>query len=62
VLSYPQLYPGYLMPEEKQNLETLPIDVSTGWILLLVCISILVFVYGLFWRDSWIHKGKRMDH
>ena len=62
VWTYPQLYPGYLMPEEKQNLETLKIGVSTGWILLFICISILVLVYVLFWRDSRFHKGKRMNH
>lgn len=62
VLAYPQLYPGYLMPEEKQNLETLKIGVGTSWILLFICISILAFVFVLFWRDSWIYKGKRVDH
>lgn len=53
MLIYPQLYPGYLMPEE--NLGTLKIGVSTGWILLFICIPILVLVYILFWMGAWPH-------
>ena len=59
LLIYPQLYPGYLMPEEKQNLGPLKIGVSFGWILLFICISILVLVYILFWRGAWSHKINR---
>ncbi len=57
----PQLYPGYVMQEEKQSLETLKIGVGTGWILLFICISILVLVYILFWRDSWFHKRESQE-
>jgi len=62
MLIYPQLYPGYLMPEEKQNLGTLKISVSTGWILLFICIPVLMLVYILLWRGAWLHKRKRLDH
>jgi heme/copper-type cytochrome/quinol oxidase subunit 2 len=60
LLIYPQLYPGYLMPEGKHNLGTLKIGVSTGWILLSICITVLVLVYILFWRGALSHK--RTDH
>jgi hypothetical protein len=62
VLTYPQLYPGYLMPEEKQNLGTLKIGVSAGWILLFICIALLVLVCILLWRAAWFHKGKRTNY
>ena len=62
LLIYPQLYPGYLMPEEKQNLGTLKIGISAGWILLFICIPVLVLVYIIFWRGAWPHKRKMMDH
>jgi hypothetical protein len=58
----PQLYPGYLMPEENGNLGTLRIGVSAGWILLIICIPVLVLVYILFWKGAWFHKRKRVDH
>jgi hypothetical protein len=58
MLTYPQLYPGYLIPEEKQNLETLKIGVSTGLILLFLCILILVFVCILFCRGGWSKESK----
>lgn len=61
VLTYPQLYPGYLVPEEKQNLGTFKNGVSAGWILLFICILVLVLVYILFWRAARFHKGKRAD-
>ena len=60
MLFYPQLYPGYLMQEEKQIPETLKIGVSAGWILLFICIPILVLVYILFWKGAWFDK--RTDH
>jgi hypothetical protein len=56
LLIYPQLYPGYLMPEGKQNLGTLKIGVSAGWILLFICILVLMFVFILFWRSAGYHK------
>jgi len=59
---YPQLYPGYLMSEGKQDLGTLKIGVSTGWVLLFMCILALVLIYILFWRELRPHKRKRVDH
>ncbi len=60
LLIYPQLYPGYLMPEEKQGMETLGIGVSAGWILLFICISIFVLVMFFFGeiRGSLKRKGR----
>ena len=60
MLIYPQLYPGYLMQEDKQILGALKIGVSAGWILLFICIPILVLVYILFWKGAW--SPKRTDH
>lgn len=62
MLIYPQVYPGYLMPEEKHNLESLKIAVSTSWILLFICIPILLLLYILFWTAARSHKKKKMDH
>jgi len=59
--SVPQLFPGYLMPEEKQNLETFKIGVSGGWILFFICVLVLVLIYIVFWRGGWFHEGKRVD-
>jgi len=62
LLIYPQLYPGYLMSEEKQNLGVLKIGVNTIWILLFICVAGLVFAFILFWRGGWFHQRKRTDH
>jgi hypothetical protein len=62
MLIYPQLYPGYSMPEEEQNLGTFKIGVSAGWILLFICIPILMLLYILLWRGVRFHNGKRIDH
>ncbi len=62
MLIYPQLYPGYVMPEEKPDLETLRIGVSAGWILLFICIPILVLVCILLWRGARSQKRQVMDH
>lgn len=62
ILFYPQLYPGYLMEGEKQNLGILKIGVNASWILLFICISVLVLVFFLFWRGAWFLKRKKMDH
>ena len=62
LLNYPQLYPGYLIPEEKQSLETLKIGLSISWILLFICIFVLVLGYILFRIDAWSDKRKSEDH
>jgi heme/copper-type cytochrome/quinol oxidase subunit 2 len=60
MLNYPLTYPGYLMPEAKQNLGTLKFGVNVSWVLLFICIPVLVLVFILFWRGAWPYKKKRM--
>jgi hypothetical protein len=62
MLKYPLLYPGYLIPEEKQTLVTPQFGVSISWILLFMCILVLILVLVLFWTDARFHKGDRIDH
>jgi hypothetical protein len=54
--TYPSLYPGYVLQEQKQKVETLKIDLNTGWILLSICIPVLVLVFLLFWTRGRSHK------
>jgi hypothetical protein len=61
MLIWPQLYPGYLMLEEKQNLKTLKIGVSGAWILFSICILVLILVYVLFCRSIRSKKKNGMD-
>ena len=62
MFTYPVLYPGYLIPEQKQKLETVNIAVSFSWILLFISICVLVLVFILFWTDARSHKRKGIDH
>jgi len=63
MLNYPLLYPGYLVPEEKQKLEITKVGLSVSWILLFICICVLVLVFILFWKDARSHnKRKEIAH
>jgi hypothetical protein len=62
LLTYPQLYPGYVLPEEKLNWGPVKLGLGVGWILLFICISILVLVYFLLWKGARFHEGKGVDH
>ena len=60
--AHPLLYPGYLMPEEKQTLTTPQFAMNISWILLFICISVLILVLVLFWADARSNSSKKIDH
>ena len=62
MLTNPLLYPGYLMPEEKQTLATPTIGMSISWIVLFVCVFVLILVFALFLADARFHRSQKIDN
>ena len=59
LLTYPQLYPGYVMPEEKLNLGPVKLTLGVLWIIPFLCVAVPMLMCFLFWGNAWFHKKQR---
>ena len=62
ILFYPQLYPGYVPLGGTQGSNTPKIAVGFIWIFVVVCVSILVVVFILLWRDTESKRRAEIDN